>query len=64
MKNYVRPSIELTKFDVEDIITVSAGPAVPVVGGDISDEGASLYEAFKTDASATAAANGVVEFEW
>ena len=66
MKNYVKPSIELTKFDVEDIITVSgANPGNPgVVGGEaaLSTDAAAIYNAagIATEDKAT----NFVEFEW
>lgn len=66
MKNYVKPSIELTKFDVEDIITVSgSNPGNPgVVGGQdaLSTDAAAIYNAAGY-AEAEKAAN-IVEFQW
>ena len=62
MKNYIKPSIELTKFDVEDIITVSGDPVVqaPAVTTELSAEAMDLYNA----ANFTETATNFVEFQW
>ena len=67
MKNYVKPSIELTKFDVEDIITVSGAvnPGNPgVVGGEaaLSTDAAAIYNA--AGIAAGEKATNFVEFQW
>jgi len=60
MKNYIRPSMEVSKFDVADIMTAS---------GEILDASAltgkegSLYEAY-TAAAGSSAYETVAVFEW
>ena len=63
MKNYVKPSIELNKFDVEDIITVSG-----TIGNkeSMSEEAKAIYATYLEDMDMTeeqGAAN-LVEFQW
>ena len=59
MKKYLTPSIEINKFDVEDIIT-SSNDYKDV--SDLSTKGASLYTESGVASSETAAA--VAEFNW
>lgn len=61
MKNYVKPSLEVSKFDIEDIITVSGklGDAVT------SDAAKAVYnDYYITGDSKAQADDGVVEFMW
>ena len=41
MRNYVKPSIELNKFDVEDIITVSG---IIKTADELTPEAAAIYD--------------------
>lgn len=61
MKNYVKPSIEISKFSVEDIMSNSG-----VMGGkaDMTTAGQNLYEAYKTANTVTTDAANIVEFNW
>lgn len=61
MKNYVKPSIEISKFSVEDIMSNSG-----VMGGkaDMTAAGQNLYEAYKTANTVTTDAANIVEFNW
>ncbi len=59
MKNYVKPSIELTKFNVEDIITASG---VAGTKSELTGTADSIYtEYLKTGATEQST---FVEFEW
>lgn len=61
MKNYVKPSIEISKFSVEDIMSNSG-----VMGGksDMTAAGQNLYDAYKIDQSVATDAVNIVEFNW
>ena len=61
MKMYVKPSLEVNKFEVEDIMTVSG-----TFGGysAMSETSQSVYEAYKTQAGVTEDAANIVEFQW
>ena len=61
MKMYVKPSLEVNKFEVEDIMTVSGS-----MGGlgAMSPTSQSVYEQYlQTTAGAEEVAN-IVEFQW
>ncbi len=58
MKNYVKPSIELNRFDVEDIITVSGQIGTMET---LSADTKTVYEAYVAD---NTPASAVVEFHW
>lgn len=58
MKNYVKPSIELTKFDVEDIITVSG---VVTNIDNITAAGQSIYNAAVDTEDQV---DNIIEFQW
>ncbi len=68
MKNYVKPSIEVSKFSVEDIITASGVMTGSFTEGSAAD---SVYDKYLMGNDGvvgggddrTAAAN-VVEFQW
>lgn len=61
MKNYIRPNMELSKFDVADIITVSGEivDAKSLTGSNAGD----LYAEYATQAGESAYQN-VAVFEW
>lgn len=59
MKKYLTPSIEINKFDVEDIITASSDFKTI---SEISTKGASLYT--ESGVASSEAANAVAEFNW
>ena len=59
MKKYLTPSIEINKFDVEDIITARSHFKHV---SNLSTKGASLYTESGVASSETAAA--VAEFNW
>ena len=63
MKNYIRPSVEVSKFDVADIITAS-GDVVPA--GQIPAEYTSIYEQYSAAAAAegNTVQTGAAVFEW
>ena len=65
MKYYVKPSLEVSKFDVEDIITVS-GEGVQGTAGAASDASKSVYNEFlgTTAGAGGLDAENLVEFEW
>lgn len=63
MKLYVKPSLEVSKFSVEDIITVSgSGKVEGVMNGNSIAENA-IYNQYLDNENAERAAN-VVEFMW
>ncbi len=59
MKMYTKPSLEVKKFDVEDIIQTSG---MGTFGGkeNLTTAGAALYE----EAVGTDVAENIIEFEW
>lgn len=63
MKNYVKPSIELNKFDTEEILAASG-----VVGNyeSLTAQSKSLVDQYNTDNAGNQvdAAKGVAEFQW
>lgn len=64
MKNYVRPSLEINKFAVEDIICASG-----VIGGysDMRASAQAVYDQYATQAGLTQDQINnatIVEFEW
>ena len=59
MKKYLTPSIEINKFDVEDIITAS-NEFKDV--SNLSTKGTSLYT--ESGVASSEAANAVAEFNW
>lgn len=58
MKKYITPSIEVKKFDVEDIITVSGDLTAKTV-----ETTSDLYTDFKAGAGA-GTADATLGFEW
>lgn len=60
MKNYIRPNMEISKFDVADIITAS-GEIVDAAS--LLGEDKTLYEAYATQAGDAAFKSAAV-FEW
>ncbi len=62
MKKYLTPSIEINKFDVEDIITVSGEmhASADTLLGDV----ATIYEAAGNSGFDTTTAGGIIEYEW
>ncbi|MBO5059281.1 MAG: hypothetical protein J6C82_00025 [Clostridia bacterium] len=60
MKNYVKPSIELNRFDVEDIITTSGD--LGMLGAEMTETAQGIYDQH-IDAGYSANAN-VAEFQW
>ena len=61
MKNYIRPSVEVSKFDVADIITVS-GQAVAYTA--LETDAASLYQAYTAQTTLDNPNEAVVVFQW
>ena len=61
MKNYIRPSVEVSKFDVADIITVS-GQAVAYTA--LETDAASLYQEYTAQTSLANPNEAVVVFQW
>ncbi len=61
MKMYTKPSIEVKKFDVEDIIQTSG-----VVGtyDELSDRAKTIYNAYADDTNTDVTEKQVVEFHW
>lgn len=61
MKMYIKPSLDISKFDVEDIITTSGN-----VGslGDMSTQSQSIYKQYLLDDNSRNSEDKVVEFEW
>jgi hypothetical protein len=62
MKNYIRPSVEVSKFDVADIITVSGHVMNASTLAPESTE-AALYDAYVA-AEGSAQNTSVAVFEW
>ena len=60
MKNYIRPNMELSKFDVADIITVS-GEIVDA--STLTGKPEALYDAYAA-ADGSSAYTNVAVFEW
>ena len=60
MKNYIRPSVEVSKFDVADIITVS-GEIVDA--GTLKNDPKALYDVYAA-ADGSSAYTNVAVFEW
>ncbi len=63
MKYYVKPSLECSKFDVEDIITTSG---IEGTAGGASEASKSVYNEFLEAGNSEGAADAgnLVEFEW
>ncbi|MBE7015331.1 MAG: hypothetical protein E7417_00690 [Ruminococcaceae bacterium] len=61
MKNYIRPSVEVSKFDVADIITVS-GHVMEASSLAPESTDAALYDAYKAVSSVDSA--NVAVFQW
>ncbi len=53
MKTYIKPSLEVKKFDVEDIIQTSSGGGTVVNYEALSQEGQELYKAYDAQAATT-----------
>lgn len=60
MKNYIRPSVEVSKFDVADIITAS-GDVVPVASFTDGTVEKDMYQEYKT---AGGTATNATVFQW
>ncbi len=62
MKKYLTPSIEINKFDVEDIITVSGEmhASAATLVGDVK----TIYENAALNDFDTTTAGGIIEYEW
>lgn len=67
MKNYIKPSIEVSKFEVEEIMlsaTQLTGGSITQAPTDIDAVTNTVYKDYLQQAGNTAATNGYVEFQW
>ena len=66
MKNYVKPSIELSKFDTEEILAPSGGGKVSVGVNSLTESSQSLVESYNAGSSTqkVETAGNAVEFHW
>ena len=64
MKNYVKPSIELSKFDTEEILAVSGKVSAGV--GSLTESSQSLVENYNAagNSQSVNTAGNAVEFHW
>lgn len=64
MKNYIKPSVEMSTFDVESIMDLSGG-TVNAAATDVNAVTNEVYrEYLEQQGIAAAADNGYVEFWW
>ena len=62
MKNYTKPNMNITKFDVESIITASGNDGVVVKANTLTGDDLAMYDVYKS--SSAAKSENVSIFTW